>query len=98
LSFLPEAPDSRLALATHLFERGRWKDAAALLVNLHSSHPQFSSLAEAYLLLARIYLEGFERRDNAEKVIGFLRQRFPASLQSEEGVRLLAAAELLRAT
>lgn len=97
-AFLPEAPDTRLALATQLFERGRWKDAAALLVNLHSSHPQFSSLAEAYLLLARIYLEGFGRRDNAEKVIGFLRQRFPASLQSEEGMRLLAAAELLRAT
>lgn len=94
--YLPAAADIRLQLARHLVERGKWKEAAALLVNLHSSHPQFSSLADAYLLLARIYLEGLGRDDTAEKLIAFLRQRFPSALQSDEGVRLLAMSGLTR--
>lgn len=94
--FLPVAPDLRLALATHLAERGKWKEAAALLVNLHRSNPQFDALGNAYLLLARVYLEGLGRSELADKVIGFLCQRFPAVLQSEEGVRLQGIAEAMR--
>src|SRR5690606_27969999 len=94
--FLPIAPDLRFALATHLAERGKWKEAAALLVNLHRSNPQFDALGNAYLLLARVYLEGLGRSELADKVIRFLRQRFPAVLQSEEVVRLQGIAEAMR--
>jgi tetratricopeptide (TPR) repeat protein len=87
--FLPQGGDVRLALARHLADRGKWQDASRLLVNLHSSHPKFEGLPESYVLLARIYLEGLGNQGNAAKLIRFLRQRWPSSLESEEGALLL---------
>lgn len=90
--YLPEAIDLRVTLAQQLVLRGKWKEAARLLVNLHRSHPQARELPGAYLLLAQVYLEGLNRDDLARKLISFLRQRFPDVLRSSEGSRLLAMA------
>jgi hypothetical protein len=87
--YLPAGGDIRFGLARHLVERGKWQDASRLLVNMHSSHSDFDGIGDAYVLLARVYLEGLGNQANAARIIAFLRQRWPRALESAEGVTLL---------
>ncbi len=79
-------------LAEALASAGNWRDAARLLVNLHRRAPDYPELGQAYVLLARIFLEGLDRAGDARRLIGFVRRRAPRSLETEPGqqvVRLL---------
>lgn len=87
--FRPRDPAVVLAIAEVFYQQGRMRQAKKLLVNLHREHSGFDGLGSAYLLLARIYLEGFDNRDNAMRILRFLKQKRPASLASSEGKDLL---------
>ncbi len=95
--FVPEAAPVRVVIANMMVERGRWGDAKKLLVNMHSSDPDFSGLADAYLLLARVYLEGLGKIDSAVKVFSFLKQRFPDALRSRQGRDMVGLYQRLKA-
>lgn len=78
-----------LSLAQALYERGRIREAQQLLVNLHQRAPKFSGLGEAYMLLARLYLEQGSA-DTAQRLIGFVKKHFPKDHDSEQGVETAA--------
>lgn len=83
-----EDPAAALAIARVFHQQGCFREARKLLVNLHRRHPDFDELGQAYLLLARICLEGFDENDTAGKILRFLKKRDPAVLDSEEGRNL----------
>lgn len=86
--FIPAEPDTRMQLAQGLAARQKWREAKLLLVNLHSQHPGYAGLGEAYVLLARVYLESTNNSDNAGKILGFLRKNFPNVLEQPEGLEV----------
>lgn len=69
----------RHALAEALFRQRKFREAAQLLKNLHREDRNYRRLDAAYLLLARIYLEGLQRPDDAARLLHFLRRHFPHS-------------------
>ena len=83
--FKLQDPVAGLAIARVFYEQGRFRDAKRLLVNLHRDYPQFDRLGEAYLLLGRIYLEGFDSREHVRRILGFLKQNRPDSLETDDG-------------
>lgn len=83
--FIPAEPAVRMQLAKGLAARQKWREAKILLVNLHSQHPRYEELGEAYVLLARVYLESTNNADSAGKILGFLRKNFPNVLEQPEG-------------
>lgn len=87
--FRLQNPAAALAIAGVFYQQGKFRQAKKLLVNLHRDHPDFDELGRAYLLLARIYMEGFDNRDNAVRILKFLQQKRPLAIQSDEGRRLL---------
>lgn len=89
---LPD-PVAALAIAEVFYQHGKLRQAKKLLVNLHRDHPDFAELGRAYLLLARIYLEEFDNRDNAVRILKFLKKNRPVAFRSEEARQLL---ELVR--
>lgn len=74
-----------LSLAKALYERGRIREAQQLLVNLHQRAPQFKGLGEAYMLLARLYLE-LGSADTAKRLVGFVKKHFPQDHDSQQGM------------
>lgn len=92
--FIPAEPDTRMQIAKGLVARQKWREAKMLLVNLHSQHPRYSELGEAYVLLTRVYLESTGSNDgintdNAGKILGFLRKNFPRVLEQPEGAEVM---------
>lgn len=73
-----------LSLAHALYERGRIREAQKLLINLHQRAPRFKGLGEAYLLLARLYLEQ-GTADAATRLVNFVKKNFPDVHDSEQG-------------
>jgi len=69
----------RHQLAEALYRQRQFKPALALINNLHKEDPQYPKLDAAYLLLAKIYMDGFNRTDNSRKLLAFVRQKFPGS-------------------
>ena len=69
----------RHALAEVLFRQHKFREAAQLLNNLHREDKDYRHLDAAYLLLAQVYIDGFNREDMARKLLGFVRQKFPES-------------------
>lgn len=69
----------RHALAEALFRQHKFREAAQLLNNLHREDKDYRHLDAAYLLLAQVYIDGFNREDMARKLLGFVRQKFPES-------------------
>ncbi len=67
----------RHALAEALFRQRKFVEAAHLLRNLHREDSHYRQLEAAYLLLARIYLEGLKRPDDAARLLLYLRREFP---------------------
>ncbi|MDF1821452.1 MAG: hypothetical protein P1U64_07765 [Alcanivoracaceae bacterium] len=89
--YVPEAGDLRHLLGAELARQSRWKDAKRMLVNMHQSHPRYPSLGEAYLVLARVYLEGLGKPENTHKLHKYVSQNFASALNSEPGRELDAA-------
>ncbi|MBZ2188326.1 tetratricopeptide repeat protein [Alcanivorax sp. JB21] len=83
--FRPEDPALCHQLAEQLAEQGHWRDAAQLLVNMHQRAPDYRGLGDAYVLLARVYLEGDDRLPQAQQLMQFVATRFPDSHASEAG-------------
>ncbi|WP_237059353.1 tetratricopeptide repeat protein [Microbulbifer sediminum] len=67
----------RHALAEALFQQRKFHEAARLLKNLHREDSHYRQLEAAYLLLARIYLEGLKRPEDASRLLLYLRREFP---------------------
>ncbi|WP_226664610.1 tetratricopeptide repeat protein [Microbulbifer aggregans] len=79
----------RHQLAEALYRQRQFKPALALVNNLHKSDPDYTRLDSAYLLLAKIYMDGFNRTDNSRKLLTFVLQKFPNSRVSDEVRQLL---------
>ncbi|WP_237068558.1 hypothetical protein [Microbulbifer guangxiensis] len=79
----------RHGLADALYHDRKFGPAAKLLNNLHKEDSDYRHLDQAYLLLARIYLDGFNREDLTKQLLLFLRKKFPDSEVQGE-VRTLA--------
>lgn len=86
--FRPEDPGLCHQLAEHLAEQGHWRDAAQLLVNMHQRVPDYPGLGDAYVLLARIYLEGLDRMPQAQQLMRFVADRYPRSHASDAGLQV----------
>ncbi|SDK52581.1 tetratricopeptide repeat protein [Microbulbifer yueqingensis] len=69
----------RHALAEALFRQRKFREAAQLLKNLHREDKHYRRLDAAYLLLARVYLEGLKRPGDAARLLQFLHRHFPQS-------------------
>ncbi|WP_237059351.1 hypothetical protein [Microbulbifer sediminum] len=82
----PVIDNSRLrhALAEALYRQQKFRAAARLLNNLHRDDPGYGNLDAAYLLLARVYVDGFNREDMAQKLLTFIRKHFPDSKLRDE--------------
>ncbi|GAA5524404.1 hypothetical protein Maes01_00961 [Microbulbifer aestuariivivens] len=86
---LIDKPQLRHRLAEALYQQGKFAPAAKLLNHLHKQAGNYPQLDRAYLLLAKIYLDGFNRDDLARQLLQFLRSKFPHSEVQDE-VRTLA--------
>ncbi|WP_346838659.1 hypothetical protein [Microbulbifer sp. SAOS-129_SWC] len=69
----------RHQLAEALYRQQKYRPAALLLNNLHKDDKDYRQLDAAYLLLAQVYLDGFNREDMAKKLLAFIKQHFPDS-------------------
>ena len=69
----------RHQLAEALYQQRQFKPALALINNLHKEDPDYTRLDRAYLLLAKIYMDGFNRTDNSRKLLAFVQKKFPNS-------------------
>ncbi|MED5387731.1 MAG: hypothetical protein VX793_02690 [Pseudomonadota bacterium] len=85
-----------LSLARALYDRGRLKEARHLLVNLHQRQPGFKQLGEAYMLLARLYLEEHEDLGRAGKLLAFVERHFPDQYGQADAVLTRQLFERLR--
>ncbi|WP_288131666.1 hypothetical protein [Microbulbifer sp.] len=85
----------RHQLAEALYRQRQFRPALALINNLHKEDPQYPKLDAAYLLLAKIYLDGFNRTDNCRKLLAFVRKKFPNSrvLQEVQQLESILSAE-----
>jgi len=69
----------RHQLAEALYRQQKYRPAALLLNNLHKDDKDYRHLDAAYLLLAQIYLDGFNREDMARQLLAFVKKHFPDS-------------------
>ncbi|QKX16973.1 tetratricopeptide repeat protein [Microbulbifer sp. YPW1] len=69
----------RHQIAEALYRQRQFKPALSLINNLHKEDPHYTRLDSAYLLLAKIYMDGFNRTDNSRKLLAFVRSKFPKS-------------------
>ncbi|SEA41888.1 tetratricopeptide repeat protein [Microbulbifer marinus] len=78
---LPTIDKSHLrhGLAEALYRQQKYRPAAQLLNNLHKEDWDYRHLDAAYLLLAQIYIDGFNREDLARKLLAYVKQKFPNS-------------------
>ncbi|WP_323845749.1 hypothetical protein [Microbulbifer magnicolonia] len=78
---LPTIDKSHLrhSLAEALYRQQKYRHAAQLLNNLHKEDWDYRHLDAAYVLLAQIYIDGFNREDLARKLLTYVRQKFPDS-------------------
>jgi hypothetical protein len=75
-------PDDALVcerVAQVLIERHKIREGLSLLRNLHQRFPEYPFIARAYLLAARGFAEGLGQLEPAQKLLGFIRARYPQS-------------------
>lgn len=86
----------RHQIAEALYRQRQFKPALALINNLHKEDPHYTRLDSAYLLLAKIYMDGFNRTDNSRKLLTFVQKKYPKSTVLGEVKQLegILAAEL----
>lgn len=78
----------RHQIADALYRQQRYQPAAKLLTNLHKEDRDYRELDAAYLLLANIFVDGFNRTDLASQLVAFLRKHFPQSTHNADIVNL----------
>ncbi|WP_193166201.1 hypothetical protein [Microbulbifer hainanensis] len=69
----------RHQLADALYRQQKYRQAASLLHNLHKDDKDYRHLDAAYLLLAQVFLDGFNREDMAKQLVVFVQRHFPNS-------------------
>ena len=69
----------RHQLAEALYRQRHFRPALALINNLHKDDPDYTRLDSAYLLLAKIFMDGFNRTDNSRRLLAFVEKKFPNS-------------------
>ena len=90
----------RHQLAEALYRQRQFKPALALINNLHKDDPHYTRLDAAYLLLAKIFMDGFNRTDNSRKLLAFVCQKYPNSgvMSEVKQLQAILAAEATTAT
>lgn len=81
--WIPKGSATRHKLATELERRGKFRQAARLLVSLPKSDPDYEELPQACLLAARIFEHGLGDSANAERLREYVRRRFPDQMQTQ---------------
>ncbi len=66
-------------IAGALLERHRTREGLSLLRNLHQRFPDYPHIPRAYLLAARGFAEGLGQVEPAQKLLAFVRGRYPQS-------------------
>ncbi|BAN50638.1 hypothetical protein [Metapseudomonas resinovorans] len=66
-------------VAGALLDRHKVREALSLLRNLHQRFPDYPHIPRAYLLAARGFAEGLGQLEPAQKLLGYIRARYPAS-------------------
>ncbi|MES2818629.1 MAG: hypothetical protein V4812_06530 [Pseudomonadota bacterium] len=77
--YLPEEAEVCERVAGALLDRHKTREGLSLLRNLHQRFPQYPHIARAYLLAARGYAEGLGQVEPAQKLLAFVRARYPQS-------------------
>jgi tetratricopeptide (TPR) repeat protein len=86
-------PDNALVceqVAEALLQRHKNREALSLLRNLHQRFPDYPDIPRAYLLAARGFAEGLGQVEPAQKLLSFIRARYPQSPLLTEVARLQA--------
>ncbi len=88
-NFIPQDPGVCLSLAEQQYKKGQYKDVCRLLVKLHERSPDFSKIADAYLLVADSLLVGFGGKQKAAQYLKYIKQHFPGFYRMREVDELL---------
>jgi tetratricopeptide (TPR) repeat protein len=82
--YLPHDPQVCEQVAEALLARHKTREALSLLVGLHQRFPDYPHIPRAYLLAARAFAEGLGQIDSAQKLLRFIRARYPQAPQTDE--------------
>ena len=77
-------------MADALLQRHKTREALSLLRNLHQRFPDYPDIPRAYLLAARGFAEGLGQLEPAQKLLTFIRARYPGSPLVAEAASLQA--------
>lgn len=90
-----ELPDPQLSydLAQGLYHTSEYKLVLRLLKDLHKRHPDFASIPEAYLLVAKTLANGFKDKARAATYLEFVKRNYPSHAVQD---RLAQYAESLK--
>ncbi len=88
--FLPDDPDVCLCLAHQMYQRGKYKQTCQLMLNMHKRAPRYQRIPEAYLLMARALMDGFENKQKAVQYLRYIQTTHPEFEQMDEVEQLLA--------
>ncbi len=91
--FRPEEPDVLLNLAHQFYSRGKFQQVCRLMANLHKAAPHYERIAEAYLLMARALVDGFNQLPKAAQYLRFIKAKYPQFNQLDEVDQLLKQCE-----
>lgn len=75
--FKPDEPDVAVNLAHQFFNRGKFKQVCQLLANLHKAAPHYERIPDAYLVMARALLDGFQQKEKACQYLKFIKAKYP---------------------
>lgn len=89
--YLPDEASVCERVAQALLERHKTREGLSLLRNLHLRFPDYGHVPRAYLLAARGFAEGLGQIEPAQRLLSFIRAKYPQS-------PLLADVEHLQAT
>ncbi|MEK1904255.1 MAG: hypothetical protein AAAB13_00615 [Pseudomonas sp.] len=77
--YLPDDAQVCERVAQALIERHKTREGLSLLRNLHGRFPDYPHIPRAYLLAARGFAEGLGQLEPAQKLLGYIRARYPDS-------------------
>jgi hypothetical protein len=77
--YLPDDAQVCERVAEALLQRHKTREGLSLLRNLHQRFPEYPHVPRAYLLAARGFAEGLGQLEPAQKLLGFVRARYPQS-------------------
>jgi hypothetical protein len=77
--YLPDDAQVCERVAEALLQRHKTREGLSLLRNLHQRFPNYPHIPRAYLLAARGFAEGLGQLEPAQKLLGFIRARYPQS-------------------